>query len=253
MILHTVFFLKLHRGKRAALLRFHLKVILTLKERLNFANTVTCNRELSEGPRTGPTVNAAKTQEPPLKPVNTKLAGWSGACSMKWAAQNVRYRQIITHIFFQEANNNGSALDCFGVARAKRSQFSGASRGPRCFALWVLLIITAPLEPCGELTFDLNKSRRTDAARLVQSLFCWVREWKHVRTRQCQNRERTTSGMTHFASHCLSFPTIWSSGVLFWAWTPAFPCAFYTHNDCLVFGSIRVHCWKRERSKMDHL
>lgn len=252
MILHC-FFLKLHHSKRMALLCFNLKLILTLKEGQNFAHTVTCNRVLSGRPRTGLTVNAVKTQELPLKPVNTELAGWSRVRSMKWAVQNIRYRQIITHIFFQEANNNGSAFDCFGVVRAKCSQFRDVSRGPHCFVLWVLLIIIAPLEPCRKLTFDLNKSRRMDAARLVQLLLCWIREWKHVWTHQRQNRKRMTSGMTHFASHCLSFPTIWLSGVLFWAWTHAFPCPYYTHNDCLVFRSIRVHCWKCENSKMDHL
>lgn len=140
------------------------------------------------------------------------LARW------KWKVQNVHHRKndcahtnINIFFFIPEVNNNGSSL---GYS-AKRGRCNDVKRVSLCFVSWVLLIITAPLEPRGELTFDPNKSGRTDAVRLVRLLLCWLKRMKACLDTAASDRIRLSSGPMHYCSHS-SAALIVRSCLLMW-------------------------------------
>lgn len=112
-------------------------------------------------------------------------------------------RTCIFIFFFHKANNNGSALGCFAVVRAKCGQSRDVKRASRCLVSWVLLIITAPLEPRRELTFDLNKSGRTDAVRLARLLLCWLKRMKACLDTAASDQQLLIRDLTQARTYCI--------------------------------------------------
>lgn len=158
------------------------------------------------------------------------LARWKRVCSMEVSSPKcTRPPNDYAHVFFffHEANNNGSALGCFAVVRAKCSQSRDVKRASRCLVSWVLLIITAPLEPRRELTFDLNKSGRTDAVRLARLLLCWLKRMKACLDTAASDRIRLSSGPLHYCSHsnCALFYLFF-----FIFFGPAYLCGAFSLN-----------------------
>lgn len=96
-------------------------------------------------------------------------------------------------------------LSCFAVVGAKCVRSSDVKRVSLCFMSWVLLIITAPLEPHRELTFDPNKSGRTGAVRLVQFLLCCLKRMEACLDTAASDRIGPSSGPVHYCSHSTLF------------------------------------------------